>query len=76
MSVYSCSHNLHGVCETYTSSMHCDTKNLVGKVRGLGLAHDPGLVPDHGLVLELNGYLFKIYTSWREATPCRRLGFA
>ena len=26
--------------------------NLVGKVRGHGLAHDYGLVPDHGLVLE------------------------
>ena len=33
--------------------------NLVGKVRGQGLAHDHGLVPDHGLVLEISGYLFK-----------------
>ena len=33
--------------------------NLVGKVRGQGLAHDHGLVRDHGLVLEISGYLFK-----------------
>ena len=31
--------------------------NLVGKVRGQGLAHDHGLVPDYGLVLEITGYL-------------------
>ena len=33
--------------------------NLVGKLRGQGLAHDHGSVPDHGLVLEISGYLFK-----------------
>ena len=31
-------------------SMYCDTVDLVGKVRGQGLAQDHGLVPDHGLV--------------------------
>ena len=45
-------------CETYTS-MYCDIMDLVGKVRGQGLARDHGLVPDHGLVLEICGYLFK-----------------
>ena len=40
--------------------MYCDTiMDLVGKVRGQGLARDHGLVPDHGLVLEISGYLFK-----------------
>ena len=29
-------------------------------VRGLGLTHDHALVPDHGLVLEISGYLFKL----------------
>ena len=33
--------------------MYCDTMDLVGKVRGQGLAQDHGLVPDHGLVHEL-----------------------
>ena len=33
--------------------------NLVGKMRGQGLAHDHGLVADHRLVLEISGYLFK-----------------
>ena len=33
--------------------------NLVGKVRVHVLAQDRGLVPDHGLVLEISGYLFK-----------------
>ena len=33
--------------------MYCDTMDLVGKVR------DHGLAPDHGLVLELSGYLSK-----------------
>ena len=33
--------------------------NLVGKVRGQGLARDHGFVPDHGFVLEISGYLFK-----------------
>ena len=31
--------------------MYCNTMDLVGKVRG------QGLVPDHGLVLEISGYL-------------------
>ena len=39
--------------------MYCDTMDLVGNVRGQGLARDHGLVPDHGLVLEISGYLFK-----------------
>ena len=39
--------------------MYCDTMDLVGKVRGQGMARDHGLVPDHGLVLEISGYLFK-----------------
>ena len=39
--------------------MHCDTMDLVGKVRGQGLARDHGLVPDHGLELEIRVYLFK-----------------
>ena len=39
--------------------MYCDTMDLVGKVRGQGLAQDHGLVPNHGLVLEISGYLFK-----------------
>ena len=39
--------------------MHCDTMDLVGKVCGQGLARDHGLVPNHGLVLEISGYLFK-----------------
>ena len=33
--------------------------NLVGKVRGQGLAQDHGLVPDHELVLEISYYLFR-----------------
>ena len=33
--------------------MCCDTMDLVGKLRGHGLARDPGLV------LEVSGYLFK-----------------
>ena len=32
--------------------MYCDTMDLVGKVRGQGLARD------HGLVLEISGSLF------------------
>ena len=39
--------------------MYCDTMDLVGKVRGQGLAQDHGLVPDHGLVHEIIGCLFK-----------------
>ena len=39
--------------------MYCDTMDLVEKVRGQGLAHDHGLIPDHGLALEISGYLFK-----------------
>ena len=38
--------------------MYCDTMDLVGKVRGQGLARDHGLVPDHGLVLEIRVSLF------------------
>ena len=38
--------------------MYCDIMDLVGKVRGQGLARDHGLVPDYGLVLEIIGYLF------------------
>ena len=33
--------------------------NLVGKLRGGGLAQDHGFVPDHGLVQEISGCLFK-----------------
>ena len=32
--------------------MYCDTMDFVGNVRG------QGLVPDHGLVLEISGSLF------------------
>ena len=32
--------------------MYCDTMDLVGKVRGQGLAHDHGMVPDHDLLLK------------------------
>ena len=39
--------------------MYCDTMDLVGKVIGQVLAQDHGLVPDHGLVLEISGYLLK-----------------
>ena len=39
--------------------MYCDTMDLVGKVRGQGLAQDHGLVPDRGLVQEISGCLFK-----------------
>ena len=39
--------------------MYCDTMDFVGNVRGQGLAQDHGSVPDHGLVLEICGYLFK-----------------
>ena len=35
------------------------TMDLVGKVRGQGLAQDYGLVPDHGLVQEISGCLSK-----------------
>ena len=45
-------------CETY-ASMYWDTMDLVRKVRGQALARDYGLVPDHGLLLEISGYLFK-----------------
>ena len=38
--------------------MYCDIMDLVGKMRGQGLARDHGLVPDHILVLEISGYLF------------------
>ena len=37
--------------------MYCDTMDLVGKVRGQGLTRDHGL--DHGLMLEISGYLFR-----------------
>ena len=33
--------------------MYCDTMDLVGKVRGQGLARG------HGFVLEISGYLYK-----------------
>ena len=33
--------------------------NLVGTVRGQGLTHDHGLVPNHALVQEISGCLFK-----------------
>ena len=39
--------------------MYCDTMDLVGKVRGQGLAQDHGLVPDHGLMHEISVFLFK-----------------
>ena len=39
--------------------MYCDTMDLVRKLRGQGLARDHVLVLDHGLVLEISGYLFK-----------------
>ena len=39
--------------------MYCDTMDLVGKVRGERLGRDHGLVPDHGLVHEISGFLFK-----------------
>ena len=39
--------------------MYCDTMDLVGTVRGQGLAHDHGLVPNHGLEQEISGSLFK-----------------
>ncbi len=39
--------------------MYCDTMDLVGKVRGLGLAQDHVLVPDPGLAQEISGCLFK-----------------
>ena len=45
---------MRGSSET---SMYCDTMDLVGKVRGQGLAHDHGLVPVHGLVLEISAWL-------------------
>ena len=38
--------------------MYCDTMDLVGKVRGEGLARNHRLVPDHGLVLEISDSLF------------------
>ena len=36
--------------------MYCDTMDLVGRLRGQGLAQDYGLVPDHGLVHEISGF--------------------
>ena len=42
--------------------MYCDTMDLVGTLRGQGLARDHGLVPDHALVMEISGYLFKSVT--------------
>ena len=39
--------------------MYCDIMDLVGEVRGQGMAQDRGLVPDYGLVLEISGYLFQ-----------------
>ena len=39
--------------------MYCDTMDLVGKVRGQELVQDHGLAPDHGLVHEISGCLFK-----------------
>ena len=39
--------------------MYCDTMDRAGKVRGQGLARDHRLVPGHGLVHEISGYLFK-----------------
>ena len=64
MCVYSCSHYLpFEACEfpiaRHTHPCIAIQWNLVGKVRGQGLAHDCGLAPDHGLVLEISGYLFK-----------------
>ncbi len=40
--------------------MYCDTMDLVGKVRGQGLAQDHGLVPDHELVVVYLNQLFFI----------------
>ena len=39
--------------------MYCDIVDLVGKVRGQGLAQGHGMVPDQGLVHEISGCLFK-----------------
>ena len=39
--------------------MCSNTVDLVGKVCGERLGHDHGLVPDHGLVHEISGFLFK-----------------
>ena len=39
--------------------MYCDSMDLVGTVHGQGLAHDHGLVPNHVLVQEISGCLFK-----------------
>ena len=51
------------VCEfpitAHTHSCVAIQWNLVGKVRGQGLTQDHGLVPYHGSVLEISGYLFK-----------------
>ena len=67
--------------------MHCDTMDLVGQVRGQGLARDHGLVSDHGLVLEISGSLFisvifhkatkaaeQSRLSKFEATECSKIG--
>ena len=45
--------------------MYCDTMDLVGKVRGQGLA------PDHGLVHEISGCLFKsVIFHKKQLGPC------
>ena len=46
-------------CETCTHPCIAIQWSLVGKLRGQGLAQDYGLVPGHGLVLEISGYLIK-----------------
>ena len=57
--VSSCSNYLpFEVCE-FPTSMYCDTMDLVGTVRGQGLAHNHGLVPNYGLVQEISGCLLK-----------------
>ena len=48
--------------------MYCDTMDLVGKVRGRGLAQDNGLVPGHGLVQEISVCLFKSVIFFIKAT--------
>ena len=62
--VSSFSHYLHfEVCEfpiaRHTHPCIAIQWSLVGKLRGQGLAQDHGLVPGHGLVLEISGYLIK-----------------
>ena len=62
--VYSCSNYLpFEVCEfpitRHTHPCVAIQWNLVGKVCGQRLTQDHGLVPDHGLVQEISGCLFK-----------------